>query len=246
MATDQLLPDEAVRAIQDSVRTETIEVNGDLFTTRQVFLPPAEPQAQGLKLHTLSGLVEYVQRDMDAGLENGAVVHVLSHNHVQVISSIDGRHKRRDVFATAQIEDYNFSFDAFLDCETFIIGLQSHFDVKAFDAPTVLKIVGNIKQENVRTASDDGVTQSVVARTGIAKVAEVEVPNPVELRPFRTFLEVEQPSSTFVLRMRQGREGQLPTCALFEADGGKWKLRAIENIRDYLKAELVEGITVIA
>ncbi len=245
MATDQLVPDEAVRAIQDSVRTEIIEVEGNEFTTRQVFLPPAEPTAQGLKLHTLTGLVDYIKGDMDGALAEGAVVHVLSHMQVQIVSRIDGRHKRRDVFATAHAEDCGFQFDHFLDCETFIIGLQSHFNIKAFDAPTVLGIVGNIKQENVKTVGDDGITQSVVARSGIARVEEKEVPNPVELQPYRTFPEIEQPSSMFVLRLRQGREGQLPTCALFEADGGKWKLAAIERIRDYLKAELPEA-TIIA
>jgi len=67
----------------------------------------------------------------------------------------------------------------------------------------------------------------------------------VVLRPYRTFLEIEQPASAFVFRLRRGREGELPTCALFEADGGRWKLEAIERIRDYLKEQLSE-IAVIA
>lgn len=33
-----------------------------------------------------------------------------------------------------------------------------------------------------------------------------------------------------------------PTCALFEADGGAWKLQAIQNIKDYLVAALEEEI----
>lgn len=49
----------------------------------------------------------------------------------------------------------------------------------------------------------------------------------------------------FVLRLRQGGGGQMPTCALFEADGGAWKLRAIKSISAYLQ-ENTEGITIIA
>jgi hypothetical protein len=33
--------------------------------------------------------------------------------------------------------------------------------------------------------------------------------------------------------------------ALFEADGGKWKLDAIQFVREYLAAK-IEGVTIIA
>jgi hypothetical protein len=105
--------------------------------------------------------------------------------------------------------------------------------------------VGNIKEENVRQTGDDGVTQTVTAKSGIARVEDVSVPNPVHLAPFRTFREVSQPLSPFVLRMKQGREGGLPTVALFEADGGKWKLDAIQFIRDYLAGK-IETVPIIA
>lgn len=48
------------------------------------------------------------------------------------------------------------------------------------------------------------------------------------LRPFRTFLEVEQPESEFLLRVDPD-EG----IGFFEADGGIWKLEAKKNIADY-------------
>ncbi len=113
------------------------------------------------------------------------------------------------------------------------------------DRERVLKLVGNIKEENVRQTGDDGVTQSVTARSGIARVEDVPVPNPVTLMPYRTFREVSQPTSDFILRLRSGRNGDMPTCALFEADGGAWKLRAIQSIAAYLQ-ENTEGITIIA
>jgi hypothetical protein len=59
---------------------------------------------------------------------------------------------------------------------------------------------------------------------------EIPIPNPVKLSPFRTFIEVEQPESLFVLRGRKG-----PQWALFEADGGLWKIKAIQNIKNWLE-----------
>lgn len=56
------------------------------------------------------------------------------------------------------------------------------------------------------------------------------------LRPYRTFREVEQPASEFVFRLRS-LNGEVPWCALFEADGGKWKLDAVLKIKAWLEAE---------
>ncbi len=86
---------------------------------------------------------------------------------------------------------------------------------------------------------DDGVTQKATVSKGIASKEQCIVPNPVHLQPFRTFVEVDQPESAFVFRMRDdGRDGV--QCAIFEADGGAWKNEAMENIRAYLQDELAE------
>ena len=100
-----------------------------------------------------------------------------------------------------------------------------------------MKVVGNIKEENVRQVGDDGVSQSVVAKTGVATVEDVKVPNPVILAPYRTFVEVDQPESAFVFRMKNG-----PLAALFEADGGAWRNSAIEAVSSYLAEELFDLI----
>jgi hypothetical protein len=98
-------------------------------------------------------------------------------------------------------------------------------------------VVGNVKEENVRSIGDDGVSQSVTAKTGVATVEDVKVPNPVLLSPYRTFVEVTQPESAFVFRMKNG-----PVAALFEADGGAWRNAAIDAVADYLADELSELI----
>lgn len=63
--------------------------------------------------------------------------------------------------------------------------------------------------------------------------------------PFRTFIEIEQPESEFLLRAKKGYEGI--EFALFEADGGAWKKEAIDNIAAYLKENLkeIEHITIL-
>ena len=91
------------------------------------------------------------------------------------------------------------------------------------------------------TLADDGVTQSVTARVGIAKLGEAELPNPIRLTPIRTFPELDQPSSLFVLRVRSGAAGSgLPLAALFESDGGAWQNEAIRAACDWLHTKAEE------
>lgn len=78
----------------------------------------------------------------------------------------------------------------------------------------------------------------------------VLVPNPVNLIPYRTFLEVEQPASDFVFRVSEGRCGA-PVFKLVAADGGVWKSQAVANVKAYLVEALKDipdrdKITIIA
>lgn len=243
------LNDPVVRAIQDSVRTETIEVGDQTYVTRPIFLPPAEPTAPRIELHTLDSLVEYLESDIDDLKANrGLLIHVRSPTLVLLLTEEAGRHRQRDCYVQAEADATaagNFSFSNFYPAEEFNIKLQSLF-VHTDESARVLRVVGNIKEEKVKTAADDGVTQTVTAKQGVAFVQEVAVPNPVTLAPYRSFPEISQVESEFVLRVRAGRsEGELPTIALFEADGGRWQLEAVRRVKDYLK-QRVGGIPVIA
>ncbi len=92
---------------------------------------------------------------------------------------------------------------------------------------------------------DDGLAQTVTLKSGSGSLARVELKEIVNLRPYRTFADVMQPMSMFKLRVR--RNGGL---ALFEADGGRWRLEAMDNVRHELEFRLAEAgvnnVTVIA
>lgn len=74
---------------------------------------------------------------------------------------------------------------------------------------------------------------------------EAVIPNPVTLVAYRTFSQVEQPESLYIFRM-QDRNGI--QCALYEADGGAWKIDAMRRIKAYLEAALegMDGYIVIS
>jgi hypothetical protein len=173
------------------------------------------------------------------------LIHVAAHNDVRLCSELYSEFDFRDIYSQATVENIfgkSFDFGTWYDQESFIIGLQALFLPTPHRAD-VLKVIGTIREQQVKEHSDDGVTQKVTASAGQVLVTDIEVPNPVYLRPFRTFREIEQPESLFILRVRSGKEK--PMCALFEADGGAWKLEAINSIAAYLR-ERIKDVVIIA
>lgn len=187
-----------------------------------------------LRINTLTGVVAYLKAQKER-VENNFFVQVLNEETVLVkgVLAVDGG---RETLVKAEAIVPSFSFDRFLDTEELIIGLQAKF-VKNTDRDILLQVAGNVKEENVRNTGDDGISQSVAIKTGVTTVGDVKVPNPVVLAPYRTFLEVSQPESDFVFRMKDGPRG-----AIIEADGGAWRNQAITNVREYLAESLKEEI----
>ena len=94
------------------------------------------------------------------------------------------------------------------DREKALIQLRSLF-VPTEDLAYLLTLLSRISKENNVTSTDNGVTQQVEARVGVAILDTVQIKPRVSLQPFRTFLEVEQPESEFLFRLDEdGRVGQ--------------------------------------
>lgn len=215
-------------------KTEIIDVGGQKYSTKGLH-HVKDPVPEPLKLNSLTGIVDYIKTQFHIAVENPVVVQVDSHLQVSIRSQLK-HDANRDHYAMAQAIVPTIRFGWFFPIEEFNIMMQSMF-VPSDITAAVLKVVGNIKEEKVKNVGDDGVSQVVTAKTGIARVEDIILPNPVILAPYRTFAEVDQPASRFVFRMKEG-----PQAALFEADGGAWKLAAMLSIADYLKSELEKQI----
>ena len=124
--------------------------------------------------------------------------------------------------------------DGFRDQEKAIIELRSRF-APGEGVDYLLDLLSRISKENGVITNDNGVSQTVEARQGVALKTMERLKPRVPLRPFRTFQEVEQPESEFLLRMDE--EGNI---GLFEADGGMWKLTARQTVKAFLEAKLAD------
>lgn len=226
-------PEERAVDIVDSDGIERNFIIDDEGVAREV-RPINNHANHPLHVKTLTSLISYIKRDEKRPTPY-FFLHVEDEQTVTLWSALDNEGNREHLI-TANAIVPNFFYERFHDAEQLIIALQSTFTATG-DRNLLLKVIGNVKEENVRNTGDDGMSQAVTIKTGVASADDVKVPNPVTLAPYRTFLEVEQPSSEFIFRMKDG-----PTGAIFEADGGAWRNKAIANVRDYLAEELKEEV----
>lgn len=197
--------------------------------------PKVEPEPVALAFATLGALVEFVRANKD-GIELGrCVLHVASPTQVDLRGPLTGEKRQRFTYASALCADMLGEFlGRYHSQEAFVVALQVRFAGDG-DRATVASLVGKLRDEQSIESEDDGFTQHVTAKTGAHLARTVPVPNPVTLAPFRTFREVEQPTSPFLLRVKRGDNG--PGIGLFEADGGAWKLAAVERVASWLREQ---------
>lgn len=212
------------------------EIGGQIYSDKELSRISYNPKANEIEMHTLSSLVEYIKKNVDP-MSDKMVVHVKSPTNVALYSMLDHERKREYmVNVKANIPEFNFG--QFIEHESFCINLQSKFlDTK--DRALILRFAGTVEAGSVAEYGDDGITQKATIKTGIASKGDAIVPSPAALIPYRTFIEIEQPESNFIFRMKQQRDGEV-VCALFEADGGAWRIKAMQNITAYLKEALKE------
>lgn len=194
-----------------------------------------------LNLSTLNSLVDYLKSDLNS--INKKRLMIVVENPTQIIvCEHDDEDLDRNVLVTVEAITPQVNFGRYEAASDFNIILQSKF-VDSDDRATVIEFASALKIENGSEIIDDGISQTATIKQGVASLAKAKAPNPVTLRPYRTFAEVEQPESQFIFRINQRAE-----MALFEADGGNWRLDAINNIANFLKEELADqtNITILA
>lgn len=194
-----------------------------------------------LDTSTLSSIVDYFHGDPDKVFARDMqyIIQISGIGRVHVFSQVSDELERHNLLTVRANLPEEFPFGRYMDLEQFNIMLQSQF-LDTEDRALLLALTGNVVDESVKTYGDDGVSQQATVKSGVTSVVDVKVPNPVVLKPFRTFAEAEQPESKFIFRLRKDDAGV--TAALFEADGGAWKVQAIQNIADYLDEHLTNAL----
>lgn len=123
----------------------------------------------------------------------------------------------------------------YLDFDEARIRFNACFE-RTEDMDYVLGLLSNVVRGENAEIKDNGVTQVVKVNKGVQMLSMETVRPIVRLKPYRTFPEICQPESDFLLRIKDDKVG------LFEADGGMWKHVAKASIKEYLEEALTEQI----
>lgn len=204
-----------------------------------------QPDPAPLALGTLQSLADYAKSEIDFTFREARTefVHIEGPRAVSFGTGCFGPFAQRATLAKAVASECGFNFGRYLPHEQFLIGLMSQFE-ETPDRGRLAALLGSIKWEAGVTTADDGVSQQVTARKGIVLAATVTAPQFFKLRPFRTFGEIEQPESVFLLRVQAGADK--PACAMLEeTDGGRWELEAVSKIKTWLKTEIDAAIPIL-
>lgn len=223
----------AVREIARMAEPNIIENNGYTYTDKELQVI-RKPKVDTIEVSTLSSLVAMIKTEKSE-FTKPMFIHIQTPNAVIVHCGIEIQDRGRETPYKALNYPVDFHFGRFMPYEQMMIALKSKFvETPALDE--VVKLLGTITEENNMKVEDDGFTQTVTVKKGIALMGNKAIDPRVKLIPYSTFNEVEQTEREFLLRL-DGHGG----VALFEADGGAWRLDACEKIAAYL-TDALEGI----
>ena len=215
-------------------QTQTFEIGGQTYTDGHLTrIPPHVDRPECITVSGLDGICKLIRTEMEkVGVT--ILVQAKSYKTVEVMTTYRPDFSRNALYrAEADVPGLRTGFR---DRETALIELRSLF-IPNEGTAYLLDLLSRITDEKSVSSKDNGVTQVVEARQGVALNAVVEVKPRILLRPFRTFLEVEQPESEFLLRVNADKG-----IGFFEADGGVWRLEAKRNIADYFARNLADLI----
>jgi hypothetical protein len=232
--------------IRDLSAPTLLEVDGKQFSRDTLKLVTHDPRPEAVKAFTLTAIKDYLASDIDMAIteEIPLILHVESPTIVTVKGPANGPYlKRTSLLTVSPPERQRYPFGQYMEADQFIVSLQTMFE-ETPDRAYLLKLCSRIVAGKEITREDDGVTQVVTVKKGVALKESVDIKPRVDLAPFRSFNELPQPISSFLFRVQGGDEDDPPKCSLFEADGGEWQIKAILAIRDWLKAKMPEQAVV--
>lgn len=198
-----------------------------------------------LPLNSLDALVKMIKTEAPRFTEAPLYITIPSHLLVQCFTQPEPTERFfRQFFYEVKATDVpGWDSKVQLGFEEMQIALRTRFQ-ETPDALYAMKLLSDISTGAKITFNDNGVATSVVTKKGIDLQANETIRPIVKLKPYRTFQEVEQPESTFLIRVNERG------ISFTEADGGMWKLKARETVKAFLEKalskEIEEGAVYVA
>lgn len=230
---------EAIEKIQEITKPYILKNDDHTYAVcadgEYVELVPNVVEPATFMLNSLSALVAFVKEE---GIQRGRKLFltVPDHQHAVCCTSPDpAQRETRSVLYYIAADVPAWGEKVQLGFEEAIIALRTRFQPTA-DTDYALRLLSSITSGGKVTLNDNGIATTIVTQKGIS-LQDNEVIRPIiSLRPYRTFMELDQPESPFLIRVSER------AIAFVEADGGMWKLEAKRTAAAFLANALAEEI----
>lgn len=197
-----------------------------------------------LKLNSLDALVKLVKTEASE-MDTPLYITIPDHMTVRCFGqpNEEEQYYRQVYYETTATDVPGWGEKNTLGFEEAQIALRTRFQ-ETPDTLYAMKLVSDISLGAKVIYNDNGIATTITTQKGVALQTNEQIRPLVKLRPYRTFQEVEQPESIFLIRVSDRG------ISFIEADGGMWKLAAREIIKksleEQLQQEVGEGSVVIA
>lgn len=222
--------EKAITKIASMAANQIHEIDGRDYSEKGLILIEAPRyHPLGITVNGINSLVELIKAEIE-GLNAPVFVEVKDYDSIEAYSTLDERFDRQNLYrAKSPMKPFKFGWKPYNEA---MIAFRSQFK-QTEETEYILSLLSKISDENSVSSEDNGLSQTVEVKKGIALKSKEFVRPIVKLIPFRTFMEIDQPESEFLLRLDEN--GQI---GLFEADGEMWKLEAKDKIAWELKIQL--------
>ena len=197
-----------------------------------------------LPLNSLDAMVKLVRTEA-SNMDTPLYITIPDHMTVRCFGQPDvaARYFRQVYYEARATDVPGWNEKVTLGFEEAQIALRTRFQ-ETQDTLYAMKLVSDISLGAKVIFNDNGIATTITTQKGVALQTNEQIRPLVKLRPYRTFPEVEQPESIFLIRISERG------IAFIEADGGMWKLKAREvvkaHLEDKLSAEVEGGSVIIA
>ena len=227
---------EFIAHIQKTTQPLVCEIGGSTFAidgngiAREIRPEISHPDT--LTLHSLESLVKLVKTEA-VNMDTPLYITVPDHLTVRCFGQPqpDARFFRQFYYEAHATDVPGWDEKVQLGFEEAQIAMRTRFQETA-DTIYALKLLSDICCGAKVVYNDNGIATTITTQKGVALQSNEQIRPIITLKPYRTFQEVEQPESIFLIRVNERG------ITFTEADGGMWKLKARQTVKAFLAAEL--------
>lgn len=226
--------------IQETTRPQIVEISGRNFSIAPggtaIEIRPTIDHPDTLPLHSLDALVKLVRTEASKA-ETPLYITIPDHLTVRCFGQPrpDARCFRQVYYEAKATDVPGWGEKVQLGFEEAQIAMRTRFQETA-DTIYALKLLSDICCGAKVIYNDNGIATTVTTQKGVALQSNEQIRPIITLKPYRTFQEVEQPESIFLIRVNERG------ITFTEADGGMWKLKARQTVKAFLEEQLAEEV----